>query len=381
MAMRIKYFYQGMWPHQSPGVTFVTFNALGFYHNNIDFELVTAANTKKPVREVLKKQFGIEEPLNIHLLKAGPLNRRHHVVCWLGFWYLLTQSFDVLITRDLSFLPFAFWLRRLKHCRVVFESHDFFTDLSLFPSDFAMRRRKQSRQERRYSPKVDMIICQTEHQKLLYEKHYPGQNVVTAISGIRPHQKYAPKPGFQYTLGYLGTLSSRNYDMGLLISAFAKTTNPAVRLLLVGYKTEDEAQYVQEIAERFGVQNKIDVLPWMDPIDVDRLKEKIDVGCCPLIRNKRNLVCTPLKALEYFSAGIPVLYTDLEASDFIVKDGYNGFLIPDRPDEWARVIDAIYSDFDRYRELSGNCFKTAEQYSWEQRARRLRGFFTDVFCG
>lgn len=377
--MKIMYFYQGRWPDQSPGVNFVTYNAQGFYRNNIDFELVTAANTREPVQTVLKNRFGIEEQLPIRLLRAGPFRRRHRVACLMGFFYLLCRQFDVLITRDLAFLPYALLLRRLKSCRVVFESHDFFSDLSLFPADFAVRRKKQSKQERRYSPKVDMIVCQTEHQKSLYEQHYPSQNVVTAVSGIRTYKKPSTRNRFQYRLGYIGTISSRNYDIELLIRALAKTTRVDVRLVLVGVRTEAEEKYVAGLAERFDVQDRIEMHPWLDPVTVDRVKETIDLGCCPLIRNKRNRVATPLKALDYFSAGIPVLYTDLQTDDFIVKDNYNGFLIEDSPEAWARAIDAVYADFSRYQELSENCLKTAEQYSWEQRAKRLHLFFRETF--
>lgn len=377
--MKIMYFYQGRWPHQSPGVNFVTYNAQGFYRSHINFELVTAANTREPVQTVLKNRFGIEEPLPIRLLRVGPFRRRHRVVCLMGFFYLMCRRFDVLITRDLAFLPYALLLRRLKSCRVVFESHDFFSDLSLFPPDFAVRRKKQSRQERRYSPKVDMIVCQTEHQKNLYEQHYPSQKVVTAVSGIRIYKKPTPRNRFQYRLGYIGTISSRNYDIELLIRAIAETNRADISLLLVGVKTAAEEQYAAGLAQRFGVADRIEMLPWLDPVEVDRLKETIDLGCCPLIRNKRNQVATPLKALDYFSAGIPVLYTDLEAADFIVKDNYNGFLIEDTPEAWARVIDAVYADFSRYRTLTENCFKTAQYYSWEKRAERLQGCFTELF--
>ncbi len=376
--MRVKYFYQRRWPNQSPGVIFVTFNALGFYQNDTDFELITVANTKEPVHKVLLNQFGIEEKLPIHLLPAGPFRRFHWMVCAMGFFYLLPRNLDVLITRDLTFLPFALLLRRLKKCRVVFESHDFFTDLRLFPPEIAARRKKQSQQERRYCPQVDMIICLTEHQKLLYEQHYPFQRVVTAVSGIRPRPRVS-RSRFQYTLGYIGTISSRNYDLELLISALGKTANPVVSLILAGVRTGEEEEYVNRLAEAFQVKNRIQLLPWLNQKEVDRLKERIDIGCCPLVHNKRNVICSPLKALEYLSAGIPVLYPDLQATDFIIKDNYNGFLIKNRPQAWAKTIDAIYRDFDHYQMLSNNCFQTAEQYSWEQRAKKLGRCFRESF--
>ncbi len=377
--MRIKYCYQRLWPAQSPGTIFVTYSTLGFYQNDIDFELITVANTKKPVRTVLKNKFGIQEDLPIHLLRLGPLRRTHWMVCLMQFFYLLSRDFDVLITRDLGFLPYALLLRRIKQCRVAFESHDFFTDLRLFTPRFAGRRKKQSRQERRYCPKVDMIICQTTHQKTLYERYYPLQNVVVAVSGIRPYKSASPKTPFQYRLGYFGTISSRNYDIELLIHAFSKTVTPDITLLLAGAKTLEEKTYVNRLAQQYHVRERVKVLLWMDPKEMDRLKEKIDIGCCPLVFNERNKVATPLKALEYLSAGIPVLHSDLQTTDFIIKHNYNGFLVSPRAEEWARAIDGIYSDFIRYQELSHNCLETARRGSWEQRAKRLHKFFNDSF--
>lgn len=377
--MRIKYFHQGRWPHQSPAATFITFNALGFYKNGVDFELIAAANTREPVSSVLKRHFGIDVPINIHLLQAGFLSGQHKIVRVLGFFYLLRQPVDILITRNLSFLPFAYILRKLKKCRVVFESHDIFTDLDLFTAEVARRRKKQSRQERRYLPKADCVLCVSPHQKKLYEGYYPTQTFVLANTGVRPYQRFAKKEKYQYTLGYIGSLQSKNYDLSLLLQGVAATRATDIRLLFVGAKSEEQRADVMRLARKYGVEQRVDVLPWMDPAEVDRVKARIDVGCCPLAYSERNRIAMPLKVLEYLSAGIPVLHTDLKVDDFIVQDGFNGYLVNPRPADWGQAIDAIYKDVDAYRCMSANCFLTAEQYSWDRRTESVYRFFSKNF--
>lgn len=374
--MHIKYFHQGLWPHKSPSVTFVTFNALGFHDNDIDFELITTANSKQPIPEILSQQFGIKKKLNIHLLQAGPFKRQHRLLCLMAFFYLWLRPVDVLITRNLTFLPFAFVLRRLKRCRVVFESHDFFTDLSLLPPNIARHRKKQSRQERKYLPRLDLLLCVSTHQKLLYEKYYPSLKIVAAISGIRPSRKFSPPKRYLYTLGYIGSIHDHNYDLELLVRALAKLENKQTRMLFVGAKTEADRTYLADLAEKYDVADRVETMPWLNPAGVDQIKEKIDVGCCPLIYTERNRICTPLKVLEYFSAGIPVIHTDLAATGFIIKNGYNGYLVKESAQEWAAAIKTVYADFNSYKNMSENCFTTARQYSWKQRAKRIKHLFT-----
>ncbi|MBD3287522.1 hypothetical protein GF337_01850, partial [candidate division KSB1 bacterium] len=163
--MKITYFHHGLWPSNSPSPTFVTFNAYGFYQNKYDFELIITRNSQASKTEILKNQFGIEYYIPIHQINAGWFKRQHIVVSLLAFFYLLRSEYDVLITRNLSFLPFAFLLKKIKRIRVLFESHDFFTDFKLRGITKEKKKTKQRRQELRYIPKVDAVICVSELQK------------------------------------------------------------------------------------------------------------------------------------------------------------------------------------------------------------------------
>jgi glycosyltransferase involved in cell wall biosynthesis len=88
-------------------------------------------------------------------------------------------------------------------------------------------------------------------------------------------------------------------------------------------------------------------------------------------------MCSPLKVLEYLSAGIPVIGTNLEGIEDIVKNDVNGYTLENDETRWAAAIDSLYSDIEKYRAFSRECFKTAQKFSWKQRARTIYQFLSN----
>ncbi len=377
--MKIKYFHQGLWPGDSPSVTFVTFNALGFFRNNIDFELIITRNSNETVQKTLKKRFAIKEDLPIHLLNVGWLKRKHPVVYFFAISYLYKNKFDVLITRNLSFLPYALILKKFKNFKLIFESHDFYTDLKLRNNIKEKPRFKQMKQERKYIPKVDAVICVSEMQKQYYLKYYPQKKFLTAITGIKTHVNHQPKTHFSYNIGYIGALDLRDYDLDFLLQAFSKVNNKKINFIIAGVKNDREYKKIENLVNRYKLSSRVAIKPWMSPKQVELLKSEIDIGCAPMIKNARNKICSPLKVLEYLSAGIPVLATNLEGIEYIIKNGKNGFTIENDPHKWAASIDQLYSNFDFYKKLSVNCLETGHFFSWEKRARTIKLFLEKEF--
>lgn len=376
--MKIKYVHHGKWPDDAPASTFVTFSTLGFSRIGAEFELVTKSNTDKPVGEVLSEDFNIRELLPIHLLNGKLLGGKHRVIHILAFWYLLFQDFDVLLTRNLNFLPFAFVLRKFKKVKVVFESHDFYADLSIQDPKIAKRRKKQSRQERRYIPHVDLVLGQSEHNSSLYRDYFPKVDVETAVSGVKTLPGVRAKKVANSCIGYIGSMDGNAYDVERVFKILSLLPSN-IRGLFIGAKNENEKAYMKSLAKEYRVSDRVTIKGWVTPAEVELYKEKIDIGLCPSRKNERNKLNTPLKVLEYFSSGIPVLFTNLGAEGFIVENDYNGALLPEDAESWAAKILDIYSSKDRLFELSSNCLVTAEKYSWENRARTICRHFESKF--
>jgi glycosyltransferase involved in cell wall biosynthesis len=92
---------------------------------------------------------------------------------------------------------------------------------------------------------------------------------------------------------------------------------------------------------------------------------RFDVGLIPYYLNEMTTHCSPLKLHEYFSAGIPVVSTQLPA----VKQ-YEGLAyIANSQDEFIKFIDIAYKENNQ--EMIEKRMEIAESNSWEEKAKEL----------
>lgn len=380
--MRVRYFHHGLWPSASPSTTFVTWTCLGFAEQGADFELVTVANTRREVREVLSTEFGIVIPLPIRLLHAGPLRRMHVAVHLLAFLHFLTAPWDVLITRNLGFLPWALLLRQIRGGIVVLESHDFYSDPGLRGLPEGPTSRRQGRRERRWIPRVNGVITTSEPFRQYYMHCYPRQRFLAAVAGVKANSRPRPPrlvPGG--VVGYVGTFDPVLNDFDLMLEAFGKVPVAGARLLIAGARNAADLATMRDRVARHGLGARVEVLPWQSPKDLEALKARIDVGLAPLAINGRNRGCTPLKVLEYLSAGIPVVGSDLPSIRDLLKDDSCGLVAANTADAWAAAITRILSDAALADTLSANCLARAEDLSWPRRAGRILEFLSTLKSG
>ena len=89
-----------------------------------------------------------------------------------------------------------------------------------------------------------------------------------------------------------------------------------------------------------------------------------DIFVLPSISGREGFGLVILEAMSY---GKLVIATDIPGPNEIVKNGYNGVLVPPRdPEAIAKAIKKLASDSELRRTLSINARKTAEGFSWEK---------------
>lgn len=373
--MRVKYFHHGLWPSASPSTTFVTWNCLGFAELSADFELVTVRNSPRDVPDTLAEEFGISTPLRIRLLSAGIFRRSHRIVHFLAFCHLLLARWDAVITRNLGFLPWAWLLQRLRGGTVVFESHDFFSEPSRSDRPPGRSARKQAARERRWIPRVDGVVCVSEQQRAYYRECYPNQHFLTAVTGVkRPTRRDGPRRPGAPLVGYVGTFDADRYDIDLILRAIGLVQQPGARLIMVGARNDADAVAMRERAAALGVLDRVDILPWQPPAALEAIKETLAIGLAPLAISERNQIGSPLKVLEYLSAGIPVVGSDLRGIRAILDTGPCGLVSESRAAAWAGAIDRILGEPALADSLSKHAMARAEELSWDRRARRVLDF-------
>lgn len=368
--MKIAYVSANTWPGKSPGVSFSFFNARGFAQAGADFFCLIRGATSESVRKVTKELFCLDEEVPVVPLRAPRLAGARWLYFLKAYRHLLRSDRDVLITRSLNFLPWAISLRKRRNIRVYFESHNFWSDLSVRGGDVPASRSRKIRLEQKWVPRVDGIICVSEPQARLYRECYPDIPVICAVSGCKPARP-PKRESFSYTLGYMGSLGEKKYPVSVVMEALSKVERPEIRFLCVGAKNEKTVKTLKDKADSLGVGDRVEVHPWLSGEALDEIKSRIDVGVAILSDSFVNRMASPMKVFEYISSSMPFIATRLEGIEFSVRDREHGLLVKNTPEEWSQVIREIYSDFSTYRRMAQNCYEFALKNGWKERALKI----------
>lgn len=84
-------------------------------------------------------------------------------------------------------------------------------------------------------------------------------------------------------------------------------------------------------------------------------------------------------ALEAMAMGTPVIASEVGGLAYVVRDGFNGFLVPRRNAEAlaARIADLL-NDQPLRQQLSRNAQRYARDFDWSHIARRIAGVYDEV---
>ncbi len=162
-------------------------------------------------------------------------------------------------------------------------------------------------------------------------------------------------------IGFFGLLSEW-VDLELIVKS-AKTY-PEYNFLIIGRNSVD-----------VSILNGIANLEYKGEVPYDKLPivaSLFDVGIIPFIVNDLTVVCNPLKLLEYFSLGIPVVSTNLPE---VAKFGEPVYIAKNN-DEFIKLIKTAVDNYS----LSNNEIRrqVAERYSWQAIANNISDIITKI---
>jgi glycosyltransferase involved in cell wall biosynthesis len=155
-------------------------------------------------------------------------------------------------------------------------------------------------------------------------------------------------------IGFFGLLSEW-VDLNLIVRC-AKGY-PNYKFLIIGRHSVD-----------VSILNGINNLEFIGEVPYNQLPSvaaKFDVGIIPFLVNELTLACNPLKLLEYFSMGIPVVSTALPEVEkfgdtvFIAKTG----------DEFIKLLEYAVKDYSTEKNKIRR--EVAERYSWTAIAENI----------
>ncbi len=317
-------------------------------------------------------------------LRWCPLRSLHRLVVF-GRYYVLAYAYvkevpaAVYHAHDLNTLPVAWWAARRLGGRLVFDSHELYTEVATL-----------SRRERRFWRLVerflirrcDAVITVNESIAAELEKRYSIARPAVVMNCPVLPDRVGPSSRLRDVLGlrddsplvlYQGGFSP-NRGLENLLTAVALL--PSVKLVMMGFfRIEADLRRLCEDLDLLGT--RVFFLPPVSQEDLLSWTASADVGVIPYQSvGLNNYYSLPNKLFEYLGAGIPVAVSNLPELARVVDTCKVGYTFdPDDPQDIARAIRRITGDSAHLEELKARVRVARERFRWQIEERKLLAIY------
>lgn len=293
------------------------------------------------------------------------------------FFLLLFQRADLLVANDLDTLLANFLAARLRSRKLVYDSHEYFTEVPELEGRSA--RRVWLAIERWIFPKLEHVITVNESIAREYKARYGNTvHVVRNIPMFRdlgplPSRKDLDLPAERFMIILQG--SGINVQRGGEEAVLAMKELPDALLLIIG--GGDAWPVLQRMVKEHTLQDRVRLLPRMPYEHMMQYTRNADLGLS--LDKDTNLnyrYSLPNKLFDYFRAHIPALVTDLPEVAAIVRQYGAGIVVP-QPDPAiiASEVRALMADPARRDALRQTAIFAASSLDGEREKETLKALF------
>lgn len=290
------------------------------------------------------------------------------------FFYLLYKKADILWSNDLDTLAPNFFVSRLKGSKLVYDSHEYFTE-SVYKSS---SKKIWERLENLLFPRLKNVITVNGSIKNVYEDKYKVR--VTVIRNV-PY-KYVrdesskkilfPESKKILLIQGMGINENRGAEEAVLVMQYLPddfnlyfigdgTILPKLKKMTDGLKLGSKIIFIDALPYR-------QMMEYTSQSFLGLIFEKIDA-------TDEHLFSLPNKFFDFIHAGIPVLSSKaVEIKSIIEKYTIGDFINSFDPEEIAEKIISISKDKETYNLWKMNTTLAAGELNWENEEKVLFDF-------
>ncbi|HET6558862.1 MAG TPA: glycosyltransferase [Prolixibacteraceae bacterium] len=293
------------------------------------------------------------------------------------FFYLLSKRVDVFVANDLDTLPANFLASRLKGKPLVYDSHEYFTEVPELIGRPMVKSVWQAL-ERMLVPKVSAAYTVCDSIADVYREQYKVDFKVVrnlpVCSELNSNPVEITKPvGAPKIILYQGALNlGRGIEAAIRAMQFIE--NAELWLAGDGDLTSELKQLVADLKH----DHKVKFLGRLPLSQLSEVTRQADLGISleeDLGLNYR--FALPNKLFDYIQAGVPVLVSNLPEMRHIVEHYQIGAIAETHQrKELAQVIKNTLSDTDKITYWKQNLPLAAKELCWENEERILREIYT-----
>jgi glycosyltransferase involved in cell wall biosynthesis len=293
---------------------------------------------------------------------------------------------DIIHANDLNALPIAYVISKLCGARVIYDSHELWSDPVCYQSLPAVAYRFGIWLERFLAKRCAAVITvsdgiarqMSDVLKIALPRvvrNVPAPVSFTSVDRNRLRQALGIEPGTRIILHTGSIEAGRGIDT--LIEALPMLGGNTIAVLL---GTVDDDAYYSAITRRaaeLNVLGRILLHPAVPPADLLAYVSGADVGVSLLIDScLNNKLALPNKLFEYLQAGLPVVVSASEERNQLLKQyGMGEGFEPGNPKALASAIHAVLEMTTHYRR---NVHIAAQDLNWGREELRLVSVYRSV---
>ena len=281
---------------------------------------------------------------------------------WRLFWFMMFHKFDVVLANDLDSLVGASLASILKHKPLVYDSHEYFTELpELVGRRF--KRRVWLAAERMFLPRAAAAYTVCQSLADIYSVKYNRK-----FSVVRNVPYALPKPDSVPSAKIIMYQGALNFGRGIEMMISAMQYLPDYELWIAGSGTV-EADLRQQAAEQEG-GGKVVFWGRLAPDELRQRTQQAAVGLS--IEEDLGLnyhYALPNKLFDYIQARVPVIVSELPEMQRIIDSYGVGEVLTERtPEGLAALIQKVANQRAAY---AAKLDLAALELNWENESKAL----------
>lgn len=287
------------------------------------------------------------------------------------FFKLLFTPFDIVHSVDLDTLPAGYFASKIKGKKLIYDSHEYFTEVPELVSR-PTKRRMWLAIEQRILPNVKNAMTVGAKIAEEYTKKYGVSFGVVRNCPKLSKQDPVRNPKDKFAL-YQGALN-KGRGLEVLILAMKHTS---INLKLAGSGDLDDE--LKTLVEEHKLTEKIEFLGMLGPAELSLLTAQAFVG----INVSENLGLSYYYSLnnkffDYINAGLPAITNPFPEYQAL-NDAYDCVCFATAESEdIARAINLLLDDEPYYRKLRKNCLLARQELNWEEEEKALLEIYNQI---
>jgi glycosyltransferase involved in cell wall biosynthesis len=299
----------------------------------------------------------------------------------LFFFLMRRKNIALYFANDLDTLLPNYLVSKLKQKKIVYDSHEYFTEVPELQNSFIKKAIWKSI-ERQIVPQLKLCITVNESIASLFRAEYKNSWLVVRNM---PHKFNFENKKTRKELGiplnefvFILQGSGINIDRGAeeLIEAMQWVNG---FLYIIG--SGDVFPLLKEKVQQKKLENKVTIIDKIPFEELMQYTTNCNIGLT--LDKDTNLnykYSLPNKIFDYIQAGIPILGTNLIEYSKIVKNHQIGFILKDFDAEnLAKKMNEIIENKTTYNLFKQNAEKASMQFIWENETLELKKELTELF--